>query len=65
MKNAELLIEKLIIPAANEAWNILPKIWHPKNTGSKYFILVLIKSLNLKLSILNLHNSEINLMVAV
>lgn len=37
----------------------------PKNTGSKYFILVLIKSLNLKLSILNLHNNGINLMVAV
>lgn len=36
-----------------------------KNTGSKYFILVLIKSLNLKLSILNLHNNEINLMVPV
>lgn len=35
----------------------------PKNTGSKYFILVLIKSLNLKLSILNLHNNEINLIV--
>lgn len=36
-----------------------------KNTGSKYFILVLIKSLNLKLSILNLQNNEINLMVPV
>lgn len=64
MKNAETLIEKLIIPAANEAWNILPKIRHPK-TGGKYFILLLIKSLNLKLSILNLHNNEINLMVPV
>lgn len=37
----------------------------PKTTDSKYFILVLIKSLNLKLSILNLHNNEINLMVLV
>lgn len=36
-----------------------------KNTGSKYFIFVLIKNLNLKLSILNSHNNEINLMVPV
>lgn len=35
----------------------------PKNSSSKYFILVLIKSLNLKQSILNLHNNEINLIV--
>lgn len=34
----------------------------PKNTGSKYFILALIKSLNLKLSTLHFHNNKINLM---
>lgn len=37
----------------------------PKNTGSKYFILVLIKSLNFKLSILNFYNNKINLMMPV
>lgn len=37
----------------------------PKNTGGKYFILVLIKSLNLKLSILNYHNNKINLTIPV
>lgn len=35
----------------------------PKKTGGKYFILVLIKSLNFKLSILNFHNNKINLMM--
>lgn len=37
----------------------------PKTTASKYFILVLIKSLNLKLSFLNFHNNKINLTIPV
>lgn len=37
----------------------------PKNTGGKYFILVLIKSLNLKLSTLNFHNNKISLTIPV
>lgn len=37
----------------------------PKNTGAKYFVSVLIKSLNLKLSILNFHSNKINPAVPV
>lgn len=37
----------------------------PKNTGGKYFIWVLIKSLNLKLSTLNFHNNKISLAIPV
>lgn len=37
----------------------------PQNTGGKYFILVLIKSLNLKLSTLNFRNNKISLTIPV
>lgn len=35
----------------------------PKTTDGKYFILVLIKSLNLKLSVLNSQNNKITLTI--
>ena len=37
----------------------------PKTTDGKYFILVLIKSLNLKWSILNFYSNKINLTIPV
>lgn len=43
----------------------IAKNTEPKTTGSKYFILVQIKSLNLKLSFLNFHNNKITLMLLV
>lgn len=37
----------------------------PKTTDGKYFVLVLIKSLNLKLSVLNSHSNKITLPIPV